>query len=82
MKPGGRLVYCVCTPLPREGVKIVEAFLADHAEWQRKPSHGLKDEAFANCVTEEGDFLTLPHLFDHPAGCDAFYISCLEKRAD
>jgi 16S rRNA (cytosine967-C5)-methyltransferase len=33
VKPGGTLVYSVCTFTPQEGVKQVEAFLASHPEF-------------------------------------------------
>ena len=32
MRPGGALVYSVCTISPAEGPRLVEAFVADHAE--------------------------------------------------
>ncbi|MAK61385.1 MAG: rRNA methyltransferase [Ponticaulis sp.] len=82
VKPGGRLVYCVCTPLPEEGVEIVDAFLAAHQGWSRRGLNEQASEVFANCLTEKGDFLTLPHLFAHPAGCDAFFIARLERNSD
>ena len=33
VKPGGRLVYAVCSQLSREGAGQVQAFLADHSSW-------------------------------------------------
>ena len=80
VKPGGRMVYCVCTPLPREGVEIVEAFLAEHEDWSRAPVTGDDVPDFANAITEKGDVLTLPEATDIPDGCDVFYIARLERR--
>lgn len=34
VKPGGRLVYAVCSPEPEEGSEVVEGFLADHADFR------------------------------------------------
>ena len=74
------MVYCVCTPLPREGVEIVEAFLAEHEDWSRAPVTGDDVPDFANAITEQGDVLTLPEITDIPDGCDVFYIARLERR--
>ncbi len=35
VRPGGRLAYVVCSLLPEEGERQVEAFLTRHAGWQR-----------------------------------------------
>ncbi|WP_300377716.1 RsmB/NOP family class I SAM-dependent RNA methyltransferase [Henriciella sp.] len=76
LKPGGRLVYCVCTPLKREGADVVD----------RVVSEGLlervaitPDEAgtFANGLTDEGDLVTLP---DSHHGHDIFHVSRLARK--
>jgi 16S rRNA (cytosine967-C5)-methyltransferase len=82
VKPGGRLVYCVCTPLSREGVDIVDAFLADAPDWQRKPISADVCSGFEEALTPAGDLLTLPGGFEGPGGCDAFYIARLEHNSD
>jgi len=33
VRPGGWLVYVVCTPEPEEGTEVVEGFLAAHPGW-------------------------------------------------
>jgi 16S rRNA (cytosine967-C5)-methyltransferase len=33
VKPGGRLVYAVCSLLSREGAAQTEAFLSRHSSW-------------------------------------------------
>jgi 16S rRNA (cytosine967-C5)-methyltransferase len=71
LKPGGSLVYCVCSPLPHEGVELVERVLN---EGLGKRSAIQNDEVpgFESAVTANGDMLTLPgKVFGH----DAFYIS-------
>ena len=80
VKPGGRLVYCVCTPLPREGVALVDRFISETEGWSRKQIATDSLSGFENCVTSEGDLLTLPQSFDDPGGCDAFFI-CQLLRA-
>jgi 16S rRNA (cytosine967-C5)-methyltransferase len=36
VKPGGRLVYAVCSLLSREGAGQIDAFLSRHSSWQRQ----------------------------------------------
>lgn len=73
LKPGGTLVYCVCSPLPHEGVEIVERILADGLG-KRAKIDATEIAGFEQAVTPNGDLLTLPGTaFGH----DAFYISRL-----
>jgi 16S rRNA (cytosine967-C5)-methyltransferase len=75
LKPGGMLVYCVCSPLPHEGVDIVERVIADSNVF-REPIRPEESPGFENCVTAPGDLLTLPvGTFGH----DAFYIARLRR---
>lgn len=77
LKPGGTLVYCVCSPLPREGKQVVEAVLAGGG-LVRQPIKAGEVGDFATSITPEGDLLTLPGSeFMH----DAFYISRLTRKA-
>ena len=59
LKPGGRLVYCVCTPLRAEGVEVVEAAL-EAGLARRQPILPEEIAGFEPCLTEAGDLLTLP----------------------
>jgi 16S rRNA (cytosine967-C5)-methyltransferase len=75
LKPGGRLVYCVCTPLQREGKDVVERVL-EASGLVRDPVLAGEAAAFAPSVTGKGDLLTLPGgAFAH----DAFFIARLRK---
>ncbi len=76
LKPGGVLVYCVCTPLKAEGQDVVDAVLGD-GQLERVPISAEEAGAFAGCVTEKGDVLTLPGTgFRH----DSFHISRLTRK--
>ncbi|MEO0549460.1 MAG: transcription antitermination factor NusB [Pseudomonadota bacterium] len=78
---GGTLVYCVCSPLPREGGDVVEAVVDDEAI-ARAPIRASDCPAFSHCITEKGDLLTLPALNQHDSfNHDAFYISRLTRQA-
>ncbi len=75
LKPGGTLIYCVCSPLPSEGLAIVEGVIADGLA-ARLPLLSGECLDFSPCLTPEGDLLTLPrNTFAH----DAFFISRLTR---
>ena len=77
LKPGGMLVYCVCSPLPHEGMDVVERVLAD-TQASRQPIGPEDIQGFEPCLTAHGDLLTLPNgAFGH----DAFYIARLKRES-
>lgn len=90
LKPGGRLVYAVCTPLPEEGRDVVAAALAAGG-WRRVPVTPEEVPGFEPALTAEGDVLTLPpsprgagaaHAGENPPpplNSDAFFIARLER---
>ncbi len=83
LKPGGVLVYCTCSLEPEEGEKQIDAFLARHSDFTRRPV--MLDEATVpmSWRTADGDIRTLPtHFADLPAGLqglDGFYASSVVK---
>jgi 16S rRNA (cytosine967-C5)-methyltransferase len=83
-KPGGTLVYCVCSLEPDEGEVIVDDLLARETSVRRVPVDAGEICGRAEFVTREGDLRTLPcHLPDpdsRRAGLDGFYAARLLKR--
>ena len=75
LKPGGRLVYCVCTLLSREGQDVVDAACVGE-QWERDPILSEESVGFEASITEKGDLLTIPA---GDARHDAFFISRLRK---
>lgn len=75
VKPGGCLVYCVCSNEPEEGRAVIEGFLKNHdgfvIEDAVTGSSGI-NKAFIN---ESGFFTTLPHKHD----MDGFFAVRLKK---
>ena len=71
LRPGGRLVYSVCSTDPREGRDGVAAFL------ERTPGFVLAEppEAFS-AFARDGALLVPPGI----AGRDGFYLARLERR--
>lgn len=75
VKPGGRIIYCVCTPLKREGEDVIET-LAQEGIVTRCPIPANVPAPFEKCVSEKGDILTIPSTAPLH---DAFYISVLQR---
>ncbi len=77
VKPGGLLVYALCTLTPEECDEQVERFLATHAEFKLEPPpQGWALPAAADCVDARGCLLTLPHR----TGTDGFFAARLRKE--
>jgi 16S rRNA (cytosine967-C5)-methyltransferase len=79
LKPGGRLVYCVCSLEPEEGERQAERFLARHPHLARRPVEPGEVGGLAECVTPQGDVRTLPFqmaLTEHDrSGLDGFFVA-------
>lgn len=79
LKPGGVLVYCVCSLEPEEGAAQVERLLAAEPGVRRQPIAAAELGGLAELVTPVGDLRTLPcHLADK-GGMDAFFAARLVK---
>jgi 16S rRNA (cytosine967-C5)-methyltransferase len=77
LAPGGTVVYCVCSPIAAEGRDVVNAALTS-GSLVRVPVSAAECPGFEDCVTPEGDVLTLP---GPSRDCDAFYIARLTKAS-
>jgi 16S rRNA (cytosine967-C5)-methyltransferase len=77
----GLVVYSVCALEPAEGEDVVEAFLAAHPDWQRKPISPDAVGGEAQFITAKGDLRTLPSMWADKGGLDGFYAAVLEKRS-
>ena len=77
MRPGGRLVYCVCSLEPEEGEAQIEGFLADHPEFRLDPLAAHEAGAPSGAVTEAGLLRVLPH--QRPGGTDGFFAARLVR---
>jgi 16S rRNA (cytosine967-C5)-methyltransferase len=81
LKPGGTLVYSVCTPSPEEGREVIEAAIASGG-WKRRPFGAGEAPGFDHSLTPEGDLLTAPaaSTADAPqTRCDVFFVARLER---
>lgn len=82
VKPGGCLVYCVCSVEPQEGEQIVEAFLGRNKEFARKAVVPSEIKGSIDWVTRAGDLRTLPYHEASPGhpGMDGFYAARLIRK--
>ena len=82
VKPGGCLVYCVCSMEPEEGEQIVAAFLERNGAFVRKPIVPGEIRGSVDWVTRAGDLRTLPFHEASPGqpGMDGFYAARLARK--
>jgi 16S rRNA (cytosine967-C5)-methyltransferase len=65
VKPGGRLVYCVCTATPEENEAVAADLLSTRSGFKRIPPEGIPPEL----IDADGFFRTFPHRH----GTDGFF---------
>jgi 16S rRNA (cytosine967-C5)-methyltransferase len=84
LKPGGTLVYCVCSLEPEEGEQQIADLLARDPRLTRKPIAAPEVFGHAEFVTSDGALRTLPlHLPDPDprwGGLDGFYAARLTRQ--
>src|SRR5262245_37281209 len=76
VRPGGSLVYSVCSIEPEEGDAVLAAFLADHPEFLRTDPRERLAAAASDLVGEDLALRTTP-LDDR---MDGFYAALLTRR--
>jgi len=79
VKPGGILVYSVCSIQKEEGPAQIAAFLADGAPFERVPVTPDEVGGLAEAVTADGDVLTLPCHLAEKGGLDGFFAARLRR---
>lgn len=82
-RPGGTIVYCVCSLEPEEGEQQIEALLAREPGVRRKPIQRDDIGGIAQFLNPEGDLRTLPSQWEDPdprmGGLDGFFAARLER---
>jgi 16S rRNA (cytosine967-C5)-methyltransferase len=80
VKPGGLLVYAICTLTPEESDEQVARFLAAHPEFgpEPPPSGWATARADVDCLDAQGRLLTLPQR----TGTDGFFAVRLRKTSE
>jgi 16S rRNA (cytosine967-C5)-methyltransferase len=70
LRPGGHLLYSVCTFTAAETDAIVHNFLATHPGFKQEDFRSLLPAEWQDLATDKGCVRTLPHRHD---GMDAFF---------
>jgi 16S rRNA (cytosine967-C5)-methyltransferase len=73
LKPGGTLVYSVCSLEPEEGEAVVQAFLAERSGFEA--AHIEAGELPRGIPAEGNRLRILPGLFAEAGGADGFFIA-------
>ena len=73
VKPGGRLVYCVCSLEREEGETQAIAFLKRHPDFTTAPVEAGEAGAPDGSVTPEGWLRILPSQLADKGGLDGFF---------
>ena len=80
VRPGGRLVYAVCSLQPEEGPEPVKSFLASRSGFRRLPVGADEVTGIGPVLAPDGDVRTLPSHLAGQGGIDGFYICRLERH--
>ncbi len=84
LKPGGRLVYCVCSLEPEEGERQIADLLARDSRLSRLPVAPAEVCGRAEFITPAGELRTLPQHLPDPdprwAGLDGFFAARLVRN--
>ena len=75
-KPGGVIVYSVCSPIPEEGAHQIDKVLAAHPELSIEDARTVLPWLPADAVDARGSVRLLTHRHD----ADAFFIARLRRR--
>jgi 16S rRNA (cytosine967-C5)-methyltransferase len=82
-KPGGTLVYCVCSLEPEEGEEQIAALLARDPRVTRSPIQPADVFGHAEFITADGALRTLPQYLPDPdphwGGLDGFFAARLTR---
>jgi 16S rRNA (cytosine967-C5)-methyltransferase len=80
LRPGGRLVYCVCSLETEEGEAQAAEFLKRHAGFRTAPALPGEGGAPDASLTPDGWLRLLPHQID--GGLDGFFIARFVRAAE
>jgi 16S rRNA (cytosine967-C5)-methyltransferase len=79
VKPGGRLVYCVCSLEREEGETQIIAFLRRNPAFKTAVAVPAEVGAPEEALTPEGWLRILPSMWAEKGGLDGFFIARLDR---
>jgi 16S rRNA (cytosine967-C5)-methyltransferase len=77
LKPGGTLVYAVCSLQEDEGVERINALLVRNPQLKRVRVTPAELPGLEDAITPRGDVRTLPFMWSDRGGLDGFYVARL-----
>ena len=80
VKPGGLLVYAVCSLQPEEGPAVVAGFLQANSAFALEPAAPHEIGGTGEFIAADGTLRTLPCHWRERGGLDGFYIARLRAR--
>lgn len=80
LKPGGVLVYCVCSLEKAEGEAHIQPVLDQRADVRLSPIAKAELPGLEEAVTMEGCLRTLPHFWAEQGGMDGFFAARIIKE--
>jgi 16S rRNA (cytosine967-C5)-methyltransferase len=80
LKPGGALVYSVCSLEPQEGENVIASFVANNPGYRIHPPEPGELPDFVP-ISPEGCVRVLPGLLESEGGLDGFFIARLVRAA-
>jgi 16S rRNA (cytosine967-C5)-methyltransferase len=79
LKPGGTLVYSVCSLQPEEGEQQIGALLKERKDVTLEKADPTLLGGLTGCITPRGEVRTLPCHLASLDGMDGFYAAVLKK---
>ena len=76
VRPGGSLIYAVCSLEPEEGEQRIDAFLAERPDYRLEPAPALVDGVTPH---ERGWLRVLPSMLEDQGGLDGFFAAHLVR---
>ena len=81
LRPGGTLVYAVCSLEPEEGEAICSAFVEEDSSFRIDPPRGGELPDFMTS-SPQGWIRLLPGVLEDQGGLDGFFVARLVRAAD
>ena len=79
LRPGGTLVYAVCSLQPEEGERQIASLLARGAPFEPVPVAAGELPDLEEAITSQGFVRTLPSQWQERGGLDGFFIARLRR---
>jgi 16S rRNA (cytosine967-C5)-methyltransferase len=79
VRPGGSLVYAVCSLEPEEGERQIDAFLAERPDYRIEPALQVVDGVTPD---KKGRLRILPGMIEDKGGLDGFFAVHLVRHAE